>query len=148
MIGLFLSIIIFNMAAFRINAHLSKKQIAHIWMFTVAFQTVVDVMIDLKYGGYWYFSKDIDWLSLLAVTVLLPPVNMVFLNWYPLNASIKKKIVYFFYWEIFMVGYELLTLLPEPWGYFHYGWWNWWYSALCNPVLLSILLKYYKSFVQ
>ncbi|WP_328588922.1 hypothetical protein [Niallia nealsonii] len=57
MIGLFLAIIIFNLVAFRINTHLSKKQIAHIWMFIVAFQTVVDVMIDLKYVGTGIFLK-------------------------------------------------------------------------------------------
>jgi hypothetical protein len=38
-----------------------------------------------------------------------------------------------------------LTLLPEPWGYFYYGWWNLWHSAILNPVLLLILLGYYKA---
>ncbi|MGG0305854.1 hypothetical protein ABEY43_26200 [Priestia megaterium] len=40
--------------------------------------------------------------------------------------------------------YEMITLHPEPWGYFHYGWWNLWYSAIIDPVLLLITLGYYK----
>jgi hypothetical protein len=40
--------------------------------------------------------------------------------------------------------YEMITLHPEPWGYFHYGWWNLWYSAIIAPVLLLITLGYYK----
>ncbi|KAB7667168.1 hypothetical protein [Bacillus sp. B1-b2] len=148
MIGLIFSIFIFNITAFSVNKLLNKSQIAHIWMFTVAFQVLVDVYIDVKLQGYWYFDKHIDWISLLPVTILLPPVNIVFLNWFPFNYSIKRKIQYFIYWEICMVLYEMFTLLPAPWGYFHYGWWKLWYSALCNPVLLLMLLKYYKWFVK
>ncbi len=37
-----------------------------------------------------------------------------------------------------------ITLLPEPWGFFHYGWWTLWHSAILNPILLIILLGYYK----
>lgn len=40
--------------------------------------------------------------------------------------------------------YELITLLPAPFGYFHYGWWKLGYSAIVDPVLFFILLKYYK----
>jgi hypothetical protein len=43
-----------------------------------------------------------------------------------------------------LLGYESMTLLPEPWGYFHYGWWNLWHSVVLDPVLLVILIIYYK----
>jgi len=148
MLGLILSIFIFNLLAYKTNKLLTKQQFAHIWIFTIAFQSLVDVYIDIKYEGYWYFSENIDWISILPLTILIPPVNIIFLNWYPFNGSLKKKTLYFFYWEIFMVIYEALALLPQPWGYFHYGWWNLWYSAICDPMLLYILLTYYKWFVK
>ena len=79
--GLIISIILFNIIAFKTNNRLTKNQILHIWIFTVALQTVFDTYIDLKYSGYYYFTKEVDWESLLNLIFLVPPVNMMFLNW-------------------------------------------------------------------
>lgn len=144
MIGLVIAIILFNFVAFTTNKHLTKNQIVHIWAFTIILQMAFDGYIDHKLKGYWYFTKDVDLLDLPTVTVLVPPVNMMFLNWYPFNSILFKKAKYYLYWLIFIVLYEVIALLPEPWGYFHYGWWNLWYSILINPLLLTILVKYYK----
>ncbi|MEH7086004.1 hypothetical protein V7139_25155 [Neobacillus drentensis] len=100
--------------------------------------------IDQKYHGYWYFTQGVDLAALPTLTMLLPPVNMIFLNWFPFNSSLLKRILYFFYWLLFMVIYETIALLPEPWGYFNYGWWKLKYSILVDPILLVILLNYYK----
>ncbi|MFC7063824.1 hypothetical protein [Halobacillus seohaensis] len=148
MVGLLLAIILFNIIAFKSNKRLTVKQIAHIWVFTIAFQMSADIFIDIKYQGYWYFRPEVDWAALPAHIALLPPVNMMFLNWYPFGSSLGKQAVYFFYWEIALLTYELLTLIPEPWGYFHYGWWNLGYSAVVDPILLMILLVYYKKFIK
>lgn len=148
MIGLLIAIFVFNLVSFKVNKLLNKKQVAHIWMFTVAFQVVVDQYVDLKYEGYYYFSKDIDIAAVLPITVLVPPVNIVFLNWYPFDSSVKRKMIYILFWVIFMLLYEALALLPEPWGYFNYGWWEFWHSAIADPILLYMLLKYYQWFVK
>ncbi|WP_410777446.1 hypothetical protein [Ectobacillus funiculus] len=144
MIGLIISVLLFNLIAFKTNQHLTKNQIVHIWTFTMSCQSLFDMYIDIKYHGYWYFTKDVDWEALIAFIALVPPVNMMFLNWYPFQSSRGKKILYFVYWCISILLYELLTLLPEPFGYFHYGWWNMSYSAIVDPILLSLLLMYYK----
>ncbi|WP_010174049.1 hypothetical protein [Bacillus coahuilensis] len=47
-----------------------------------------------------------------------------------------------------IVFYEVLALLPEPLGYFHYGWWKLKYSMLIDPILLMILIVYYKWIVK
>ncbi|MFE8700809.1 hypothetical protein ACFYKX_09300 [Cytobacillus sp. FJAT-54145] len=144
MIGLFIAIIIFNIVAFTTNKRLTKNQIIHIWTFTIILQMAFDGYIDHKFKGYWYFTKDVDILDLPTVTVLVPPVNMMFLNWYPFNSTGLKKALYYLYWLIFIVIYEVVALLPEPWGYFHYGWWKLWYSILIDPILLISLVIYYK----
>ena len=144
MIGMLIAIVLFNVVAFITNKRLSKNQIVHIWVFTIALQGLADLYIDQKYHGYWYFSKGIEWASLPTLTMTIPPVNMMFLNGYAFNASLFKKTLYYLYWLIFMVIYEGITLLPEPWGYFHYGWWKLWYSIIVDPLLLMILLNYYK----
>jgi hypothetical protein len=148
MVGLIIATILFNVVAFKTNRTLTAKQIAHIFVFTIASQMSFDVYVDVKYSGYWYFNKGVAWASLPAHTILIPPINMMFLNWYPFNRSLVRRIRYFLYWTIACLIYELLTLLPKPWGYFHYGWWNLWYSALLDPILLFILLVYYKKFIK
>jgi hypothetical protein len=144
MVGLGLAIIIFNFIAFKTNKRLTANQIIHIWSFTIAAQAVFDTYVDARYHGYWYFSLEIDWKTVPALLLLVPPVNMMFLNWYPLKNTHLKQILYIFFWVIGILIYEVITLLPEPWGYFHYGWWNLGYSAVLDPLLLFIVLRYYK----
>lgn len=144
MIGLVIAIILFNIVAFITNKRLTKNQIIHIWTFTIILQMAFDTYIDHKYQGYWYFTKDVDFLDLPTVTVLIPPVNMMFLNWYPHHSTLFKKALYYLCWLTFMVIYEVIALLPEPWGYFHYGWWKLRYSIMLDPLLLLSLVTYYK----
>ncbi len=144
MIGLIVAIVTFNLIAFRTNKRLTLNQIVHIWAFTIAFQQSFDIIIEFKYHGYWYFDKEIDWVGILPHTILIPPVNMMFLNWYPFKEKIIKQCFYILLWVISILVYETITLLPQPWGYFHYGWWTIWHSAVIDPILFLILLKYYK----
>jgi hypothetical protein len=145
MIGLFLAIIIVNIAAFKMRSRLTTNLIIHIWIFTSALEMAFDIYVDLKYHGYWYFSKhETDWAGLLPHILLVPAVNVIYLNFYPLKKSLGKQIRYLIYWTVGILLYENVTLLPEPWGYFHYGWWTVWHSVVLDPVLLVILLFYYK----
>lgn len=144
MIGLILAILVFNIIAYATNKRLTLNQIVHIWSFTIAFQVIFDILIEFKYHAYWYFEKEVDWRGLLPHTLLIPPVNMMFLNWYPFKTSIKKQVFYVVFWVIGILGYEMVALLPSPWGYFHYGWWRMWHAAILDPILLCILLGYYK----
>lgn len=144
MILLMVSVIVFNVIAFRTVRGISKNKTINIWVFTCLFQIIFDVFISLKYQGYWYFSAGVDWMSIPAYLMLIPPVNLMFINWFPFNQTLIIKIIYIFIWEIFLLSYEVATMLPQPYGFFHYGWWNLWHSAVVNPFLLTILIAYYK----
>ncbi|MBM6616679.1 hypothetical protein [Bacillus suaedaesalsae] len=145
MIGLMIAIIIFNLLCFKTNNRLTPNQIISIWLFTIAFQTSFDIIVEFKYYSYWYFEKEsVDWAGLLPHLLLVPPVNIIFLNWFPFEAKLVKKILYLVFFIIAILMYELLTLLPEPWGYFNYGWWSIWHSVVVNPILLLLLLGFYK----
>ncbi|WP_282155856.1 hypothetical protein [Cytobacillus gottheilii] len=144
MIGLIAAVITFNLIAFKTNKRLTPNQIVHIWAFTIAFQQAFDIIIEFKYHGYWYFDKDIDWKGFIPHTILIPPVNMMFLNWYPFRKKRSKQTFYILLWSIGILVYEAITLLPEPWGYFNYGWWTLWHAAVIDPILFMILLQYYK----
>ncbi|MBS4219023.1 hypothetical protein KHA96_11920 [Bacillus sp. FJAT-49711] len=144
MIGMMIAIILLNFIAFKTNKRLTKNQIVHLWVFTMAFQTFFDVFVSLKYHGYWYFSNGVDWSSIPVYILLIPPVNIMFLNWYPFRQTLYRRVLYFTVWIILITLYELVTLLPEPWGYYHHGWWKLGHSILINPLLLYIVLVYYK----
>jgi len=78
MIGLIIAIIAFNYLGFKTNKLLSDNQILHIWLFTISFQLLFDIMMEFKYQAYWYFDKEIDWLGILPHVFIIPPVNMFF----------------------------------------------------------------------
>ena len=145
MIGLIIAIIAVNFTVFKINKLLTKTQILNIWTFTMSFQTGFDIFVSVKYHGYWYFERDtIEWSDILPHLLLVPAVNIIFLNGYPFGKSLMKQLLYFAFWTIGILIYEIIALVPEPWGYFRYGWWNLWYSVILDPILLFILLSYYK----
>ncbi|WP_223701186.1 hypothetical protein [Sutcliffiella deserti] len=144
MIGLILAIILFNIIAFKMEKNLNRNQMLHIWLFTIAFQQTHDIVVEFKYGAYWYLTQDVDWVGLLAHTVLIPPVNVIFLNYFPFKKGFFKQSLYIGSWTLGILLYELLALLPEPWGYFNYGWWKLQYSAIVDPILLLILVGFFK----
>lgn len=147
MIGLTISIIIFNAIALR-KSRLTANQSLHIWIFTIAFQAIFDTIIEFKFHGYWYFSKEIDWRGLLAHTILLPPVNIMFLSYFPFQKNRGKQFIYIFLWTLGILLYEAATLLPEPWGYFHSGWWKLWHSAAVDPILFLLLIGYFNWVIR
>lgn len=144
MVGLIVAIILFNFIAFYTNKRLTLNQVLHIWMFTIALQMNFDFYIDMGYRGYWYFTKEADWEELPTNILLVPPVNLIFLNFFPFQKTIAKKVMFFILFLIGILIYEAITLLAEPWGYFHFGWWNLGYSVLFDPFLLLLVLWYYK----
>lgn len=144
MIGLLIAIIVFNFIAFKTKQKMTGNQIVQIWSFTIALQTLFDIFVEFKFHAYWYFSKEIDWAGILPHSVLVPTVNIIFLKWYPQKSSPMKRFVFFCLFVIAILLYEVITLLPSPWGYFHYGWWKLWHAAILDPILLLILLGYYK----
>ncbi|MCS0671838.1 hypothetical protein [Cytobacillus firmus] len=148
MFGMIIAAILFNFFAFTTKKRLTKNQILHIWTFTISAQLIFDVMIEFKYWGYWYFDKEPNWAGLIAHIVLVPPVNMMFLNWYPFRGDLIKRFSYIIFWLVAILLYEVIALLPEPWGYFNYGWWRLWHAALLDPMLLLLMVKFYKMIMR
>ncbi|RNC99533.1 hypothetical protein [Lysinibacillus halotolerans] len=145
MIGLIIAVILLNTVAFITVKRLTKNQIVHMWTFTVLFQLIVDLYLGTKYNAYWYFSdSEIEWSDLPVRIMLTPPFILMFLNFFPFRTSFLKRFLYIVFWSIVCVIYEALALLPEPWGYFHYGWWKLVYSVPIYPILLIIELAFYK----
>ncbi|WEG11288.1 hypothetical protein PU629_14075 [Pullulanibacillus sp. KACC 23026] len=144
MILFIVSLIVFNSIVIVMKKQLTKNQIFHVWKFSMILEMVFDLFIDEKLNGYSYFDKGIDGINIIVYALLIPPVNIMILNGYLFYSRIPKKLIYLLGWLIFVIGYEYLALLPEPWGFFHYGWWKIYYSMILDPILLMILLGYFK----
>lgn len=140
-----ISIVVFNFVVYAMKKRLSKIQILLIWEFSMILEILFDIYIDEKTHGYWYFTPGIDLTNILGYLFLIPPICVAFLNWYPLNNyTWFSRIGYIFVWLVFLISYELLARSPQPWGYFYYGWWTIFYSIVLDPILLAILILYYK----
>lgn len=64
-------------------------------MFTIALQMNFDFYIDMGLKGYCYFTKEADWEEFPTNFLLVPPVNMIFLNFFPFQKRIAKKVMFF-----------------------------------------------------
>ncbi|TWD91654.1 hypothetical protein FB550_12196 [Neobacillus bataviensis] len=144
MIGMLIAVVIFNFIVYKTNKRLTLNQIVHIWTFSIALQSCFDIFVEFKFHGYWYFDKEIDWPGLIPHLLIVPPVNIIFLNFFPFKSKTSTQITYLFFFVIVILAYEKIALLPEPFGYFHYGWWRLWHAVILDPILLFILLGFYK----
>ena len=87
MLGLIIAVILFNSVAFITNKRLLKIKWLHLDIYHII-TILMDVYFSVKYHGYWYFNKGVEWTDLPAFTLLGAPTIMLFLNWYPLHTLI------------------------------------------------------------
>lgn len=122
-------------------AYLIRKRITYIEMyatslFTIVFQLIVDIILEFNYNFYGYFEYGVDYKTFIAIFLIYPPLNIIYLNYFPLEKSIWMKLVYILLWCIFSVVYEYLSV---NYGFFYYENWNLWYSAMIYPFVYIIL---------
>jgi hypothetical protein len=134
---LIISIVVFYLIAILIPKRISKIEIYSTTLFALLFAALTDMFLDVKYLLYWFFTKEVDWLWLIVLFGTYPAVNLIYLNFFPLESTALKKIGYIVMWSLFLILYE--------WGsvnigeILHYGKWNIGYSALVYPLVFIIL---------
>ncbi|MTI49318.1 MAG: hypothetical protein FH761_15910 [Firmicutes bacterium] len=136
MIFLISSIIIFNLIAIFMPKYITKYEIFTTILFALLFQTLTDVFLNGKYHLYYYFSIEINWISLIPMFGLYPAFNTIYLNYYVLKDKWTTKVWYILRWVLFSLAFEGLSVQA---GYFFYNGWKLWYSALCYPIIYVIL---------
>lgn len=142
MIYLIVSVVIFNVVAYFIPKRITKIEMYATSIFALLFAVFIDLFFELKYQWYWYFTKGVDWASLIVFFGTYPAVNIIILNFFPLNAHYSKKIRYIVLWSLFLTFYE--------WGavnigeFLYYSKWNIWYTLLVYPAIVSILYWNFK----
>ncbi|MCM3728805.1 hypothetical protein M3226_24490 [Neobacillus cucumis] len=132
-IFIYIIFIILNIIAFYIPKRINKIEIYATCFFAYAYGITTDFILDMHYHLYGYFEKGFQWLGLLGIILYFPSISLLFLNYYPLEERILKKIIYILSWSIFSIIFEWISLQTE---YFYYNGWNLWYSG---PYIQSFL---------
>ncbi|HZG72050.1 MAG TPA: CBO0543 family protein [Chondromyces sp.] len=141
MLLMILTIIVFNIVLYFIPKKLSGIEMYTTSLFAIVLQLTIDMILDVKYGLYGYFSAKVVSLEAFGATFgIYPAVNIAFLNFYPFHQTFVRKSLYIVVWSGFAVLYEWLAIYTD---FFYYHGWKLTYSALLYPVLYLILLGNY-----
>ncbi|GLG01751.1 hypothetical protein Alches_17910 [Alicyclobacillus hesperidum subsp. aegles] len=135
-----ISLIVFYIVAIFMPKHISKLQIWSASLFSLVTECLSDMILDGKLDLFGYFAKGYQWAGFLPI-LLYPPVNTIFLNYYPYQASKWARLLYMIGWTAFCLLYEVAALKSK---FFYYHHWKLWYSGLCYPVLLFMVLWNFK----
>ncbi|MHB8076016.1 CBO0543 family protein [Desulfosporosinus fructosivorans] len=130
------SVLLLNVIAIIIQKKITMIEVYTTSLFVLTLGLTTDIIFDLKYNFYGHFNKGPDLLGLLAIFGIYPSANIIMLNYFPYHKHLKVKILYILIASGAYLFYEWLSLKS---GYFYYTVWKLWYSALCYPVLISIL---------
>ena len=105
---------------------ISWLDIWSIVLLSLVVETFSDMILDLKLNLFGYIAPGDQWSGYLPI-FLYPPVNAIFVNYYPFQKSKFHKAIYFLGWTAFCLVYEVAALKS---GFFYYVKWKLWYSAL------------------
>lgn len=140
MIFLLASLVVFYVIAIFMPKHISWLSIWTTSLFSIVVESMSDMALDLKLNLFGYIAPGNQWSGFLPIFIY-PPVNAIFLNYYPHESTRFRKIMYIAGWTVFCLVYEVCALKS---GFFYYLKWKLWYSALCYPVLLLMVLWNFK----
>lgn len=129
--------IIFNIIAFIVPKRLDNIVIYATCLFGYIFGTTADLILSLHYDLYGYFQKGFQWVDLISVILYYPVISYLFLNFYPSEKSLYKKVAYIILWTIFAVAFEWLSVQTD---FFYYNGWKLWYSVIMYPFIYLILV--------
>jgi hypothetical protein len=120
---------------------LIPKRISSLEMYTTSFfasflAALADFYLDVKFDYYGFFNKGIDWQYLPIFIIVYPSANIIFLNFYPYQKSLKYKILYILGFSMVTTIFEYIVLQTKI---FYYNEWKLWYSAICYPFLYMLL---------
>jgi len=138
MLLLLISIVVLNAIAFFIPKKLTRLEIYVTSLFAVYFAVQVDVYLNLAHDLYGYFSTGANYRSLLAIWGLYPAFSIIFLNLYPYQSRMYRKIAYLLLMTILSTAME--WLFSRYFGFFYHNGWELIHSFITYPFLLIVLL--------
>lgn len=136
MVFLIGSIVVVYLISFVVPRRLSWIEILVTTWFGLYFEAMVNIYLDLKYDLYGYFQKGVDWITLLPLLGIYPPLSYLVLNFFPAGKGFFRIALYLLAWDALAVAYEYIAIQN---GVFYYNGWIWWYSAILYPPIFLTL---------
>lgn len=134
---LIVSALSFNGYAVFMRKNLTRIEMLTTTFFAMTLQDNVDIFLDLKLNWYGYFTRGVQWETMIAIFGIYPAVNVIFLNYYPFRRGVIHKVVYITAASAFAIIYEWAAVKS---GYFYHNQWKYWHSAICYPILFCMLV--------
>ncbi|MFX3617904.1 MAG: CBO0543 family protein [Sporolactobacillus sp.] len=104
---------------------------------SIIIQLITDYILECICDLYGYFVPGADWKTLLIIFFLYPPMNLIFLNFYPFIFKFFRKLIYILSFSAFATVYEWWTVKMHVFHYYH---WKLWYSAVLYPFIFVTLI--------
>jgi hypothetical protein len=136
MMFMVLTTIISILAVIFIPKRVNLSELYSTSLFAVTLASIVDIYLDIKLDLYGFFQKGPDWAYIPIFIVVYPAANILFLNLFPYNKALTKKIIYILGWSFGALLLELISLKTDL---FYYRGWKWWYSASLYPFVFTLL---------
>jgi hypothetical protein len=139
---LFMTLLILTTVSSVLALFLIPKRISSMEMYTTSFfatflAALADIYLDIKYDLYGFFEKGIDWEYIIIFIVIYPTANIIILNFFPYERSFLKKVTYILICAFSTLCFEYISLHTDV---FYYNGWKIWYSAICYPIIYSIIV--------
>lgn len=119
------------------NQRMTKIEIYTSCLFVLVVGMTADVILGLYYNFYGHFSKGPDLPGFLTVFGIYPAFNTILLNYFPYHKKLWDRVLYIAISSGACLVYEWLSLKS---GAFYYTVWKLWYSAICYPILITIMV--------
>jgi len=134
LVYIFFIILIF--VSYFVQKNLTKSELYTTSIFAVLYGFITDEVLDLHLNLYGYFKHGFQWQGFFSCFMYFIPVNILFLNYFPLRESFWVKLRYIIIWTIFSTLFEWLILQTD---YLYYNGWKLWYSACLYPLIFFVL---------
>lgn len=143
LIFLVIASLILIIIAYFIPKKLKLYEIYTTSTFAALFGLFVDSILAVKYKFYVLDKAGIQIPALIGQVILYSTTSVIILNTFPYNKTIKYKIIH-------VISYSMLTVIFEAlawkFGFIKYNEWKIWYSAVCYPFLILLLIYHYKFY--
>ncbi|MUK87919.1 hypothetical protein GMD78_05840 [Ornithinibacillus sp. L9] len=140
---LLISAVVFIIVAILVPKRLTRSEQYAVALFSIVLGLVTDIVLDLKYHVYGYFLPGVQFVGFIPSLTLFPTAGIVYMNFFPYDRGLSYKLLYTFYWSIFCLFFEFLSVQS---GYFYHNGWKYWHSALTYPILLWVLVQHLKIY--
>ncbi|WP_062353490.1 CBO0543 family protein [Bacillus kwashiorkori] len=141
-IFMYISCIVIGLVAFIIPKKIKRQEMYATSLFAILLGLIIDIVAE-RFKIYVLDKPGIQINALIGQILLYSATNIILLNLFPFNKSVKQKFLYILLFTFVTVAFELLSY---KFGFIKYYQWNIWYSIIAYPFLICLVILHYRFF--